>query len=381
MDHLIHRPHYLESVRTHFESHPVVALLGPRQCGKTTLARKYAEQFQAPHFFDMEDPRDLAALSNPLLALSGLEGLIVIDEVQRMPDLFPILRVLVDQKKTQRFLLLGSASRDLVQQSSETLAGRLAYQEVSPFSMLEVDDLRNLYLYGGFPESYLNPNTAWNWLEQYIRTFLERDIPNLGFSIPPITMRRFWSMLTHYHGNTFNASELSRSLGVSDHTVKRYLDILSGTFMVRQLYPWYENINKRQTKKPKIYIQDSGIFHHLIGINESEQLMRHPKVGASFEGFALEQVIRLLNKRSEDCYYWGIHQEGELDLLLFDKGKRLGFEFKVSDAPVATASMYKALEYLELDALYVVYPGDKAYKLSESIDVVPLKQLPNRFAS
>lgn len=374
---LIQRPFYIRKIDRYFRSHPIVALLGPRQCGKTTLARQYANTYKQVHFFDLEDPRDLASLENPYLILEPLRGLIVIDEIQRAPNLFPSLRVLADAREDQRFLILGSASRDLIKQSSETLAGRLAYMEIHPFSLLEVDDYKQLHLGGGFPNSYLHPSTGCDWLEHYIRTFLERDIPSLGFSIPAVTMRRFWSMLTHYHGNIFNASEIGRSLGVSDHTVKSYLDILSGTFMVRQVYPWFENIQKRQVKRPKIYFTDSGIFHHLMDVHTYEELMRHPKLGASFEGFALEQVIRVFDKRTEDCYYWGIHQEGELDLFLTDQGRRLGFEFKFSEAPTLTSSMKKAMDYLKLDKLYVIYPGNKNYPLSSQVEVMSLKALPS----
>lgn len=376
MTSLVQRTFYLDTIKTHFISHPIIALLGPRQCGKTTLARQFSELFPTVHFFDLEDARDLAALQQPYLALGELNGLIIIDEVQRLPELFPTLRVLADEHKDRKFLILGSASRDLLKQSSETLAGRIAYIEVHPFSLLEVSNTQQLYLFGGFPNSYLHPETAFNWIEQYVRTFLERDIPNLGFSIPPATMRRFWTMLAHYHANIFNASEIGRSLGISDHTVKNYLDILSGTFMVRQLYPWFENIGKRQTKRPKIYFCDSGLFHHLMNIHNQEQLLKNPKLGASFEGFALEQVIRIFNKRSEDCFYWGIHQEAELDLFISHEGKKLGFEFKYSDAPVATSSMHKSIEHLKLDKLYVIYPGIKGYKLAQAIEVVPLKDLP-----
>jgi predicted AAA+ superfamily ATPase len=373
---MIKRDYYLNKIALQFASHPVVALLGPRQCGKTTLARQFSGPQEEVHFFDLEDTRDLATLTNPHIALAGRTGLIVIDEVQRLPDLFPTLRVLVDELKNRRFLILGSASRDLIQQSSETLAGRIGYIEVHPFSLLEVHDTKRLHLLGGFPNSYLHPETGFDWLEQYVRTFLERDIPNLGFSIPPITMRRFWTMLAHYHGNTFNASEIGASLGVSDHTIKKYLDILSGTFMVRQLYPWFANIGKRQLKRPKVYFTDSGIFHHLLDIHTQEQLMRNPKVGASFEGFAIEQIIRIFNKRSEDCYYWGIHQVGELDLFLTHNGQKLGFEFKFSDAPIATPSMHRAIEHLQLDKLFVIYPGDKKYPLSNKITVLPVHEIP-----
>ncbi|WCR56301.1 ATP-binding protein [Rickettsia asembonensis] len=375
---IVKRPHYLEKITTQFLSHKIVALLGPRQCGKTTLARQFAKGQKEIHFFDLEDIRDLAALENPYIALEGKKGLIIIDEIQRLPDLFPILLVLADKDTEQCFLILGSASKDLIRQSSETLAGRIAYIEVHPFSLLEVDNVEQLHLFGGFPNCYLYPKTGFDWLEQYIRTFLEQDIPNLGFSIPPATLRRFWTMLAHYHGNIFNASEIGESLAVSDHTVKNYLDILSGTFMVRQLYPWFENISKRQKKRPKIYFTDSGIFHHLIDIYSPEQLLRHPKLGASFEGFALEQIIRIFNKRSEDCYYWGywgIHQEGELDLFIRHKGLKLGFELKFSDAPTLTSSMHKAMEYLKLDELFIIYPGTRKYQLESNITVVPVKDI------
>ncbi|WP_341793278.1 MULTISPECIES: ATP-binding protein [unclassified Rickettsia] len=372
---IIKREHYLQKIETQFLSHIIVALLGPRQCGKTTLAHQFAHAKEEVHFFDLEDTRDLAALENPYITLKDKKGLIIIDEIQRLPNLFPTLRVLADEQKERYFLILGSASRDLIKQGSETLAGRISYIEVHPFSLLEVSNINHLHLLGGFPKSYLYPKTGFDWLEQYIRTFLERDIPNLGFSIPPITLRRFWTMLAHYHGNIFNASEIGKSLGVSDHTIKNYLDILTGTFMVRQLYPWFENISKRQKKRPKIYFTDSGIFHHLIDIHSQEQLLKHPKLGASFEGFALEQIIRLFDKRSEDCYYWGIHQEGELDLFIRYKGLKLGFEFKFNDAPTLTSSMYKAIEYLALDKLFVIYPGEKKYQLADNITIIPIKEI------
>nr|WP_253308337.1 ATP-binding protein [Rickettsia endosymbiont of Ceutorhynchus assimilis] len=372
---IIKREHYLQKMETQFLSHIIVALLGPRQCGKTTLAHQFAHAKEEVHFFDLEDTRDLAALENPYITLKDKKGLIIIDEIQRLPNLFPTLRVLADEHKERYFLILGSASRDLIKQGSETLAGRISYIEVHPFSLLEVSNINHLHLLGGFPKSYLYPKTGFDWLEQYIRTFLERDIPNLGFSIPPITLRRFWTMLAHYHGNIFNASEIGKSLGVSDHTIKNYLDILTGTFMVRQLYPWFENISKRQKKRPKIYFTDSGIFHHLIDIHSQEQLLKHPKLGASFEGFALEQIIRLFDKRSEDCYYWGIHQEGELDLFIRYKGLKLGFEFKFNDAPTLTSSMYKAIEYLALDKLFVIYPGEKKYQLADNITIIPIKEI------
>ncbi len=369
------RHRYIDKINKAFRTHPVVAILGPRQCGKTTLSKLYVEkQDTTPHLFDLEDPTDQIALENPKLALEPLEGLIILDEIQRFPDLFPLLRVLVDQKKARRFLILGSASRDLIKQSSETLAGRIAYLELTPFAKFEVKEESRLWLRGGFPESYLAPSNedSLYWRKQYITTFLERDIPNLGIKIAPLALRRFWMMLAHYHGQTFNASELGSSLGISDTTVRNYLDILTGTFMVRQLLPWIENIKKRQVKKPKIYFRDSGIFHNLIGIEDQVALRRNPKLGASWEGFALEEVIRSYDAQPEECFYWGIHNQAELDLLIIQGGKRLGFEFKYSDAPTKTKSMEIAKQTLKLDSFKVIYPGKKRYLLGDEIEVEPL---------
>lgn len=373
---MITRQSYLDQINTNCDIFPIVALLGPRQCGKTTLAKEYAASYAGPvHLFDLENPQDWQLMQNPQLLLSDLEGLIVIDEVQRVPELFKFLRFLVDQPgKKQRFLILGSASRDLIQQSSESLAGRIGYISINPFSVFEVADLKTLHQRGGFPRSYLAKNDAAAslWLENYIQTFLEQDIPQLGINIPAQTLWRFWNTLTHYHGNIYNSSEIGRSLGVSDHTARHYLDILVGTFMVRQLTPWFENIEKRQVKRPKIYIRDSGIFHKLLGVSDFSALFRHPKIGASWEGFALEQIIQLYRARPEECYFWSIHQQGELDLLIFKDGQRHGFEFKYSDAPTLTKSMLMAQETLNLDTLHVIYPGDKTYKLTDDITVCSL---------
>lgn len=369
------RDHYLQLIEKAFRTHPVVAILGPRQCGKTTLSNLYLKtQKERVHLFDLEDPADCMALENPKIVFEPLEGLIILDEIQRLPDLFPLLRVLVDQKKNRRFLILGSASRDLIRQSSETLAGRIAYLELTPFAKFEIGNMNRLWLRGGFPESFLartNEDSLY-WRKQYITTFLERDIPNLGIRIAPLALRRFWMMLAHYHGQTFNGSEFATSLGVSDTTVRHYLDILTGTFMVRQLLPWIENIKKRQVKKPKIYFRDSGIFHYLIGIDDKRALLRHPKLGASWEGFALEEVIRQLNAQPEECFYWGIHNQAELDLLIYRGKKRLGFEFKYRDAPEKTKSMEVAMQTLKLDSLTIYYPGKKAYPLDKNITVQPL---------
>lgn len=378
MDGMI-RQFFLNKIEQAFQVTNVVAILGPRQCGKTTAAKQYIEKqshFPKQNYFDLENYLDRERLSDPLLSLSSLSGLIVIDEIQRVPDLFETLRVLVDNKELdQHYLILGSASRDLIAQSSETLAGRITYLELTPFMFDEIHQMEKLWIRGGYPLSVLgaSDDISVAWRKGYIKTFLERDIPALGINIPAEQLRRFWMMLAHYHGNMFNASELGRSLGVSHKTMKEYADILTGTFMVRQLQPWYENIGKRQVKTPKIYIRDSGIFHTLIGVNTGSDLQVNPKLGASWEGFALEQIIFHLDAQQEECYFWGTHQQAELDLLIIKNGKRLGFEIKYSGAPKLTKSMQIAQEDLALDVMTVVYPGDIEYPLTKDIHVRPLK--------
>lgn len=373
------RSFFLNKIEQAFQVTNIVAILGPRQCGKTTAAKQYVEKqpaFAKQNYFDLENYRDRERLSDPLLSLSSLSDLIVIDEIQRAPGLFETLRVLVDNKElNQRYLILGSASRDLIAQSSETLAGRITYLELTPFMFDEIHEMEKLWMRGGYPLSILGASdeisTAWR--KGYIKTFLERDIPSLGINIPTEQLQRFWMMLAHYHGNLFNASELGRSLGMSNKAMKEYVDILTGTFMVRQLQPWYENIGKRQVKTPKIYIRDSGIFHVLIGVNTRPDLLVNPKLGASWEGFALEQVIFHFDAQQEECYFWSTHQNAELDLLVLKDGKRLGFEIKYSAAPKLTKSMVIAQKDLSLDALTVVYPGDVEYPLTKEIYVKPLK--------
>lgn len=372
------RPKYLDEIQRQFKVHPICALLGPRQVGKTTLAKTYIEKYveQEVQFFDLENPLDLARLENPMLTLSNSSNqLIVIDEIQLRPELFPILRVLVDNHKKRKFLILGSASRDLIRQSSETLAGRIGYIEVMPFSLEETKDFHRLWLYGGFPRAFLaaNNDESYLWRQSYISTFLERDIPNLGFQIPPTQMRRFWLMLVHYHGQIFNASELARSLGVSDQTVRKYLEILAGTFMIRILTPWFENLGKRQIKSPKIYFRDNGILFALLGLKTERELDTFPKLGSFWEGFALEEVIRELRASSEECYFWGTQAGAELDLLVIKDGKRLGFEFKYTDRPTITPSMKISLTDLKLDHLYVIYPGKHSFPLTERITAYGLQ--------
>ncbi len=362
--------------------HPVVALLGPRQCGKTTLAADFARKAKKKHpirWFDLEDPLDLAKLDNPRLALEEESGLVVLDEIHRKPDLFPLLRVLVDREPKRRFLVLGSASGDLLRQSSESLAGRVGFMDLTPFSAYEVPDLARLWHRGGFPPAYLarSGEHARAWLAGYVRTFLERDIPSFGIRVPSETLRRFWMMLAHYHGQIVNLSEIGRSFGLSYKTVASYLDILASTFMVRLLQPWHENIAKRQVKAPKLYFRDSGLLHHLLGVADRERLDVHPKVGASWEGFALECVIRELGLEPGESFFWSTHAHAELDLLAFVRGRRVGFEFKRSDAPKIERSIHVALEDLGLDHVFVVFPGSAEIRLAEKVDAFGLEALSN----
>lgn len=375
------RTNWITRIADRFAVQPVVGLLGPRQCGKTTLARAYAECHSASSVirFDLEDPLDLAALGNPRLALQDLCGLVIIDEIQRAPELFPLLRVLVDRPQNPaRFLVLGSASRDLLRQSSESLAGRIGYIELTPFSLpetgAEVKD--RLWLRGGFPPAFLaaSESASRQWRKDYIATFLERDIPALGIAIAPQALRRFWTMLAHFHGQIVNLSELGRSFGAADTTIRRYMDILEATFMVRQLRPWHENINKRQVKAPKLYFRDSGLLHGLLDIPDKAALVRHPKLGPSWEGFALEEVVRASVTDPEDIWFWATHGGAELDLLVARGMHREGFEFKYTDRPASTRSMHIAIDSLKLERLTVIYPGGRRIPLAEKIEAVGLAE-------
>ena len=353
---------------------PVTALLGPRQCGKTTVAREIGYRRRGD-YFDLEDPVSLQRLSEPMTALRPLRGLVVIDEVQRRPELFPILRVLADRRPLPaRFLVLGSASPDLLQQSSETLAGRIAFIEMGGFDTVEAGpgSQRRLWWRGGFPRAFLArvDAQARSWQLDFIRTFLERDIRELGSQVPAANLRRLWSMVAHYHGQIWNSGEISRSLGEGHATVKRHLDLLTGALVVRQLPAWHENLDKRQVKAPKVYLRDSGILHALLGIPSLGALEGHHKLGASWEGFVIEEIIRVAGERN--AYFWATHAGGELDLLLTLGGKRYGVEVKYKDAPGTTKSMRVAMRDLRLDRLLVVYPGESAYPLDTNIDVMPL---------
>lgn len=379
---MIQRLQLADRVRRAIRSYPVTALCGPRQCGKTTLARQVAGSARA-EYFDLEDPVSQRRLGEPMTSLRPLRGLVVIDEVQRQPELFPILRVLADRRPVKaRFLVLGSASPELLRQSSESLAGRIAFIEMGGFDLAEagVEHQRRLWWRGGLPRAYLarTDEESRTWQENFIRTFLERDIREFGVQTPPAALRRLWMMLAHYHAQIWNASELSRSLGESHTTVKRHLDLLTGAFVARQLQPWHENLGKRQVKSPKVYLRDSGLAHALLGVPSFRALEGHPKVGASWEGFVVEEILREIGERN--AWFWATQSGAELDLLIAAGGKRYGVEVKYADAPGVTKSMRIAIQDLALERLWVVYPGDQAYRLDEKIRVVPLGEMRGELA-
>lgn len=376
---MIARWAYLQQIKKILKVHPIAGILGPRQVGKSTLARHYAESQKRlgrqVTYFDLERDEDTALFQNPSEILSHLKGLVVIDEVQRLPGLFRRLRALVDeQERRVKYLLLGSASPELLRQTSETLAGRIDYIELSPFSVEEtgIRNHRRLWHRGGYPLSYLarSAEASTEWRRAYIRSFLERDLPALGLRVAPEMMRRFWLMIAHYHGQIFHAADLAKSMGIDGHTVRHYLDILTGTFMIRRLSPWYENMGKRQVKAPKIYFRDSGIYHTLLGLESDEALLHHPKLGASWEGFAIEEIIRRESARPEEVYFWGTHNDAELDLLIVRNGKRIGYEIKYSSEPRITRAMRIAQEDLKLDALHLVYPGKRRTRLDAGIEAL-----------
>lgn len=376
----IARDEYISNIKQLLEINPVVALIGPRQVGKTTIAREIAKDHPGSIIFDMENPQHQARLADPMLALESLTGLVIIDEIQHAPDLFKVLRVLSDRPDNRlKFLVLGSASPVFLRQSAESLAGRIAFVEVTGFMLREVglSHREKLWVRGGFPKAYLAQNefASVSWRQEFIKTFLERDLPQLGLNIPAITLRRFWMMLAHYHGQIWNASEFARSFGMSDKTVRHYLDILTNTFIVKQLAPWWENISKRQVKSPKIYLTDSGLLHTLLGINNRDELEGHPKVGASWEGFALNQVLSQLNVKPEEAFYWSTYSGAELDLFIMRDNQRIGFEFKRSSSPSLTRSLSIACEDLRLTQAYIIYPGTENFKLAEKVMAVGLGNL------
>jgi predicted AAA+ superfamily ATPase len=374
------RDHHQETVERLLKRYRVVALLGARQVGKSTLARSIAARFRGPsEYLDLERASSLRALESPETFLEGKRGLVVLDEVQRRPELFPTLRVLADEPNGARFLVLGSASPELLRQASETLAGRVAFHHLTPFDVSEVgiNRQRRLWLRGGFPDSFTAHSDAESadWRRNFIRTFIERDLPQLGVRVPATTLSRFWAMVAHVHGQTLNWSELGRSMGVGDNAIRHYVDTLAQTYVLRVLPPWHENISKRQVKSPKVWVADSGLLHSLLDIETFTALERHPKLGASFEGHCIEQVIQHLGARPEQCFFWATQAGAELDLLIVRGNERRGFEVKYSDAPSLTPSMRSALEDLKLASLDVLYPGTKTYSLHAKVRAVPIARL------
>ena len=385
---MLERSLHLENVQKLLLEFPVVAIVGARQTGKTTLAAAVSRGFEGPtHHFDLEDPRDEARLTAPMLALEPLSGLVIIDEIQRRPDLFPVLRVLADKAGTRvRYLILGSAAPELIKGSGESLAGRVAYHELPGLDLGEVgpNQIDALWHRGGLPRSMLAGSDAASlrWRREYIRAYLERDIPALGLRLAPATLRRFWSMLAHYSGQLWSGAEMARAFGVSEPTVRHYLDILVATCMVRVLPPWFENVSKRQVRAPKVYLADSGVLHTLLDIPaRAEALLRHPRVGASWEGFALQQVVQALGAEWRDCHHWRAHTGAELDLLVFKDGRRLGFEIKRTDSPRVTPSMRSACDVLGLETLYVIHAGHAAWPLEERVFALPLGAVFERFSA
>jgi predicted AAA+ superfamily ATPase len=374
----ISRKKLKEEILWGLEHSPVTSLIGPRQCGKTTIAREISAE-RAATYFDLENPRDDTRLQNPMTTLEHVKGVIILDEIQRRPDLMPLLRVLADRESNPaRFLILGSASPELVRASSESLAGRVRFVKMGGFTLEDVGSSRSqeLWLRGGFPRSFLAPTDkeSWSWRSDFVQTFLERDLPQLGIRIPPMTLRRFWTMLTHYHGQLWNGSQVASAFGIAHTTARRYLDILSGAFVVRQLMPWFENIGKRVVKTPKVYVRDSGIFHMLANIPSLDSLMSDPKLGASWEGFVVEQVLSRTDERH--AYFWAIHSGAELDLLIVADGRRYGFEMKFQDAPKMTKSLHTALADLKLDRVWIVYPGAISYPVADRVECISISELP-----
>ena len=377
---MIPRHHHDGRIRRLLNQFPVVGLVGARQVGKTTLARSLAAREQGRvTFFDLEDPTDEARFADPKLALESLEGLVVIDEVQHSEGLFRLLRVLVDRPSNKaRFLVLGSAGPELLRQSSESLAGRIAYHELPPLRVNETgpEFIDRLWMRGGFPRSFLAADEAESaaWRTSFLRALLERDLPQLGIAVPATTMRRFWTMVAHFHGSRWNAAEVARSLGVSAPTVNSYLDALVDALLVRKLTPWFENLKKRQVKAPKVYLADTGLLHTLLRLKTGPDLLGHPKSGASWEGFAMHEMVRILSVDWEDCYYWATHRGAEIDLLVFDEGRRIGVEFKRTSAPGMTRSMHSALTDLKLDRIFVVHPGRDRFRLHDRVEAVGLRR-------
>lgn len=378
---MIERTRHLERLTWLFRTFPVVAILGARQVGKTTLARYFGERRGGPVArFDLESAADVALLADPELTLGPLQGLVIFDEIQRRPELFPLLRVLADRPGSEtKFLVLGSASPDLLRQSSESLAGRIGYHRLHGLALDEVgpEALDRLWLRGGFPRSFLAPGEAesFEWRRSFLQTFLERDLPQLGIRTPAETLRRFWSMLAHYHAQTWNGAEIARAFGLGESSVRRYLDLLTGALVLRQLPPWHANVSKRQVRSPKVFVEDSGLLHALLGIENGGDLARHPKVGASWEGFLIKEIVERLNARTEECFFWATHAGAELDLLIVSGQRRFGFEVKRTSAPRLTRSMSSVLEDLDLERLDVIHAGERTFSLAAKVRAVAAGEL------
>jgi predicted AAA+ superfamily ATPase len=374
---MLERTELLKETKSSLKRSRVVALIGPRQCGKTTLARQIVSP-ESSNYFDLENPISLARLDEPMTALQDLRGVVVIDEVQRKPDIFPILRVLADRESLPaRFLILGSASPALLRQSSESLAGRITTISMSGFNLDEVGfNLQNQHWHrGGFPRSFLakTDKDSLAWRKDFVQTFLERDVPQFGIKIPATSLFRFWNVAAHYHGQIWNAAEAARTLNISENTARSYMDLMQDLFMIRQLQPWFSNLGKRQVKSRKIYFRDTGLLHYLLGIKTEDELVLHPRLGASWEGYAIEEIIKAA--KPDDVYFWSTHSGAELDLLLIKDNQRIGVECKRMDAPKLTSSMRTAMQDLELDKMVVVYPGSQSYSLAEAITAAPLTQV------
>ncbi len=379
MARIIKRISDLAKIRELQKVFPIVGIMGPRQCGKTFLAKTIPYQ----HYFDLENPRDLARLENPQIVLEGLKGTIIIDEIQRKPDLFPVLRYLADTAKRQKYLILGSASPSIIKHSSESLAGRIGYYHLGGLTAVDVGERNRgrLWIRGGFPRAYLagSDRDAFLWLSEYLTTVIERDVPQLGFSIPARALKQFWAMLSHYHGQIVNYAEIGRSFGMTDMTIRRYISLLEGMFMVRVLQPWHTNVSKRLVKRPKIYIRDSGIFHSLQMIGSLKELESHPKLGASWEGFAVEQVAKMTGMKDEELFFWATHAGAEVDLFWRNGGGAWAVECKYAGAPSLTPSIKAAVKDLDLKHLWVVYPGTQGYSLSKEVSVVPFASLGDKW--
>ncbi len=392
---MLDRQHHRIALEQRLATSPVVALIGARQVGKTTIAQRIANDRTEAHYFDLERPADLARLTEPELSLGPLSGLVILDEIQRRPDLFPMLRGMVDRDPGRQFLILGSAAPELLRQSSETLAGRISYYDLPPLRLGELvahndapagtstgnDSIGDrLWVRGGFPRSVLAPDdeTSFRWRLDFIRTFVERDLPALGSSVPAHTHDRFWRMLAHAHGQVWNGARFASSFGVAATTVRGYLDLLTSALVVDQLRPWFENVGKRQVKSPKVYIADSGLLHALLDLADRTAIERHPILGASWEGHIINQLCAVTDSRPDQRYFWATHAGAELDLLITRGTERIGFEVKRTTQPTSTKSLTSARQTLRLDRTYVIHGGEHSFWISPDVEAVAAADIATR---